>query len=348
MMKPKLLLHLISIIIIGGCSEDKVTQFNESKKTEKRVVKLLTFSDEITRAFDLLILENNLIISDPDQEYHFKMFDLESQSLIGKFGKIGNGPCEIQFPSSIQRLSGEKNKIGINNRNIFSYLELRLEKTKGLLQDSCYAVNGKFDFNYQKFVRISQDKIIGTGLFENRFAISKIHDNKILSLFSEYPFEKELVEYQYETLAMAFQGDLLVHPSKPWVLSTTRKSFNFDILKFDEDGELNQITEKHFWPPSFEGESGDFVQARMKADNKSGCLNATVSENLIYILFSGKTAEDKGNESNTILVYDWKGNLQKTIQVNSPLNLITVSENDEFLVGYLDDGKSNIFQIELK
>ncbi|MCR9015024.1 TolB-like 6-bladed beta-propeller domain-containing protein [Aquiflexum gelatinilyticum] len=345
-MKPKLLL-LVILLIIGGCSGEKRNQFNESQKSEKREIELLPISDEITRAFDLLILENNLIISDPDQEFHFKIFDLESQNLIGKFGKIGDGPCEVQFPSSIQRLSGEKNKVGINNRNSFSYLEFRFGKTRGSLQDSCFLLNGKFDFNYQKFVKISQDRIVGTGLFQSRFAISRIKDNKILGLKGKYPFEKELVGFQYETLAMAFQGDLLVHPSNSWVVSTSRKSFNFDILKFDENGELNQITEKHYWPPSFEGETGDFVQARMKEDNKSGCLSTTVSENFIYILFSGKTAEEKGNESNKIHVYDWDGILQKTIDVNSPLNLISVSENDEFLIGYLDDGKSNIFKIDL-
>jgi hypothetical protein len=121
-MKPKLLLLLMPIII-GGCSGEKRSQFNDSQKFEKREIELLPFSDEVTRAFDLLILENHLIVTDPDQEFHFKVFDIESQKLIGKFGKIGEGPCEIQFPSSVQRIMGEKQKIGINNRKSFSYLE---------------------------------------------------------------------------------------------------------------------------------------------------------------------------------------------------------------------------------
>ncbi|MCL6260688.1 TolB-like 6-bladed beta-propeller domain-containing protein [Aquiflexum sp. TKW24L] len=346
-MKPKLLLLLMPIII-GGCSGEKRSQFNDSQKFEKREIELLPFSDEVTRAFDLLILENHLIVTDPDQEFHFKVFDIESQKLIGKFGKIGEGPCEIQFPSSVQRIVGEKQKIGINNRKSFSYLEFHLDKTNGILKDSCFPVNGKFDFNYQKFVRINQNKIVGTGLFQSRFAISEIEDNRIINLMGRYPFEEKLKEYPHEALAMAFQGDLLVHLSKPWVVSTSRNSFNFDIVKFGEDGVINQITEKHFWPPSFEGEAGGFVQARMKEDNKYGCLSTTVSGNFIYVLFSGKTQAKRGTESNEILVFDWEGNLQKTIEINSPLTLIAASENDEYLIGYLDDGKTNIFKIDLK
>lgn len=347
-MKSRLFFLLIPILF-GGCSGERTFQFNELKKTETREVELLPIGDEITRAFDLFILDGSLIISDPDQDFHFKVFDLESHELIGKFGKIGDGPCEIKFPSSIQRLAGEKNRVGVNNRKSFSYLEFQLDKVMGSVQDTCFPLDGKFDFNYQKFVRISEDKIVGTGLFKNRFAISNTRDNEILRLMGSYPFRSEMQEFGHETLAMAYQGDLLVHPSKPWVVSTAMSSFNFDILKFNEIGDLNQvqIIEKHFWPPLFEGGSGNLIQARMKLDNKSGCLSTTVSKKFIYILFSGKTAKEKGNESEKILVYDWDGNLQKTIVVNSVLNLIAVSENDEFLIGYLDNGKSNIFKIDL-
>jgi hypothetical protein len=86
----------------------------------------------------------------------------------------------------------------------------------------------------------------------------------------------------------------------------------------------------------------------MESDNKYGCLSTSVSDNFIYILFSGKTMKENALYSNTVLVYDWEGNPIKVLELDQQLNLISVSQNDEYLVGSVDDGQANLYKYKLK
>jgi hypothetical protein len=52
--------------------------------------------------------------------------------------------------------------------------------------------------------------------------------------------------------------------------------------------------------------------------------------------------------SKTVLVYDWEGNPIKVLELDQELNLISVSQNDDYLVGYVDDGQANLYKYKLK
>jgi hypothetical protein len=86
----------------------------------------------------------------------------------------------------------------------------------------------------------------------------------------------------------------------------------------------------------------------MESDNKYGCLSTSVSDEFIYILFSGKTMKENAMYSKTVLVYDWEGNPIKVLELDQELNLISVSQNDDYLVGYADDGQANLYKYRLK
>jgi hypothetical protein len=331
-----------------GCKEKVDFEKTEFSIVEKKNLEIMDLGRSVNRAFDLLAVSDFLIVSDPDNAYHFKTFDMATGRMIGQFGKIGDGPCEFRFPSSLQRLINEDGKVGINNRHSFRYGEIKLSNDADSLTWACEELEGKFDFNYQRFVRFAEDKFVGTGLFDKRYSVSSLPNHEITDSFGSYPFVDQSQKIDYQILAMAYQGDLILHPSLPWVLSTTFDGYNFDILKFEGSGKLADLIQKHFWPALFEGENGSIIQATMKPENRIGCLSAGVSEKHIYLLFSGKTVDEGGNESKTVLVFDWDGNPIKAIELDKPLRLITVSQDDKFLFGYYDDGKANIYRAVLR
>ncbi|SIT14379.1 BF3164 family lipoprotein [Belliella pelovolcani] len=342
------------IAILLSCKENtkediSIFELSEFETVEKLKAEYMSIaSTHINRAYDLLILNDNLIVSDPNSEKHFKIIGLSNEAFLGSFGRIGNGPCEIQFPASIQILNESSSVIGVNNRKNFGYREIFLDENQfNSMKDSCLKDYGKFDYNYQKIIKLDEKNLVGTGLFEQRFALSSIDNGSIISEFGKYPFEEELSQYDHNVLAMAYQGEIIKHPKKPLFISTSINSFNFDIIALNTDNSLSVIAQKHYWSPLFNGVSGNAIQATMTSDNKKGCLSTTVTEKYIYILYSGKSRKEGGVDSNTILVYDWEGKPVKLIKSDKNLNLIAADAKGKYLIGYHDDGQPNLFKITL-
>ncbi len=49
-----------------------------------------------------------------------------------------------------------------------------------------------------------------------------------------------------------------------------------------------------------------------------------------------------------VLVYDWEGNPVNMLELDQEINMLAVNEDDNYLIGYLDDGKANLFRFDLK
>lgn len=337
-----------------SCESDKerdvsIAVLNEFEEIENLKVEYLSEASKlINRANNLLLLNDILIVSDPNKENHFKIIDISNENLLGSFGNIGDGPCEIQFPASLQIIDEKTSIIGVNNRKSFGYRELLLDESQfNSTKDSCLYDYGKFDFDYQKLLKLDNNHIVGVGLFNNRFALSSLTNNTVISEFGKYPFEDELNQFDHNVLAMAYQGEIIKHPSKPLFVSTSINSFNFDIVQFNADNTLSLVAQKHYWFPSFSGSSGNAIQATMTSDNKQGCLSTAVTEENIYILYSGKSRRDGDSESNQILVYDWEGNPKKVLKLDKSLNVISADSKGRYLIGYHDDGQPNLYKMTL-
>lgn len=330
--------------------EEKKSQnpLSEFKDIQNKKAELVNIGDKINRAFELAIFDGLLIVSDPDQDFHFKVFDLENEELVDKFGLVGDGPCELKFPASLQNAVGDDSRIGVNDRNRFAFIEIPYGRGNEYFSETCIKIGDKFDFNYQKILKIGENHILGIGLFDSRYAISEISSKKVVEKFGNYPHESELKNHSHNVLAMAYQGDIQINPSQPWVVTTTRNSFNFDIIKFDENAQQIGLKEFHYWYPEFDGEENSgFIQAKTKTSNRKGCLSVSVSNDFIYILYSGKSKKNGGDFGNQVLVYDWEGKPRQIISLDRDVELIAVDRNDKFLIGYLDDGKANIFRVSL-
>jgi hypothetical protein len=352
MKKINLSFVLFSFLLVGfGCSKkNNSKEFHGFTEFQTVTGNRLAVGDDINRAFELLIVGELLIVSDPNDRYHFTIIDLNEEKKVGEFGKIGDGPCELSFPAGLQLIGNNSKIVGVNNRNKFSYQEFDLSSVlfENNKLDTCINATSKLNYNYQKFIKVKNDLFVGTGLFENRFAVSRTGETEPILYFGEYPFRQDLAAFDHNILAMAYQGEILMRPSGKKFVSTSRTTFNFDIVKIGQNGSLELEIENRFWAPSFSGSSGSFIQATMDSNNKYGCLSTSVSDDFIYILFSGKTMKENAMYSKTVLVYDWEGNPIKVLELDQELNLISVSQNDDYLVGYADDGQANLYRYKLK
>ena len=86
----------------------------------------------------------------------------------------------------------------------------------------------------------------------------------------------------------------------------------------------------------------------MRDENIKAFIGSSVTNDFIYLLFSGKTRiQRNGDYANEIWVYDWEGNQIKKFLLDQEVNQIAISPNDELLINYHDDGKPNLTRYDL-
>lgn len=347
--------HLFRLFLIGAfffesCSvktdlKDPVVEFQFKENLSS---KRLNSSDSLFRAGSLLLFDSILIAKDDELDYLFKVIDVRQDLFIKQFGKIGEGPCELN-PNSITSKSGANGElIGIFEMQTREFQEFSLENILESEGDPpCIPFQGKFDFESRLIYKLEGNKFIGTPSGDKLYALHL--GNKVGQAIGKFPFYDQFEEVDPKNLDMAFQNQLILHPTKPLALGTSVFSFNMDILELENEDQLTIKKSLHFWPPEFEASTEpDKFYANLKKENRFGNVSTSVSENFIYVLYSDQPWEYQFPlKSNQVLVYDWDGNSVKILELDQEVSMIAVNEVDEYLIGYMDDGKANLYRFEL-
>ncbi|MEP1087903.1 BF3164 family lipoprotein [Algoriphagus sp.] len=338
---------ILFVLILSSCTSPKDSKsfFNDFPDEKNIKGKYLDFSAMLNQAFDIELINNQLIVADPD-EYHFKTFDLENSNRLRRFGKIGEGPCEIIFPTTIQRIGNNSNTIGLYGRKNWKYQEMNIKAIDDKI-DSCYNQTSRaFNFNYQKLLKISDSLFFGTGIFDLKFAMSRANSNEFEVLDIPYPFTDG--NAQSGNVPMSQQGDLILKPSGDKILCTTKYAPYFEILNINGEKEVKSSYVFEGWAPETKPNDDEkSISANLKQENKFGFISSSATNNYIYLLFSGKDFSIDPYLSDIVLVYDWEGNKIKRFNLDHEVEFITVSSDDEFLISYHDDGKPNLTRYDL-
>jgi hypothetical protein len=307
----------------------------------------LESSKFISGANSIFLNDNLLIVSNPDSEYLFKIIQTEIDSVIGSFARIGEGPCEFQFPSSIQTISGTRGFLGLVNRKKFTFSLLSIDSILSWSQPCIYTTRN-FNTAYQRLVLLNENDslFVGIGLFPRRYALSKINGDTLFT-FGEYPFREKFVSQRYEDLAMVFQGDIAVHPKEKKFVFATRASANIEIYEVKGDKPAF-VKAYYFWPPDFnvERDNPNSFSANFTRDNKFGFLSTSVNEKYIYLLYSGKSGRT-AYESSTILVFDWQGKPHIMYNLDREVNHIAVDPFNKEIYAYAEEDTPLLLKYKL-
>lgn len=330
---------LILVTFISSChnSESKLVELYGFKNLENIKSKTLKVSSEINKATNLYIFDSLLFVGDRDSEYHFKIINLEEDALKGKFGKEGEGPCEVTFPVRLNWLDSNQELISLYDRQRFTIQTYKLDDIFKKQFPNCLTLSNKLDTNFQLVTQIDSSNYVETGLFEGRYAVQNINQTEAKESSIGFPKSEKDQKFDFQTLAMAYQGKFLKHPTQNKIVSTTLFAFSFDIIELTKENEIKIINRIHHWEPEFVGSTGNIISAAMKEGNKFGCLDVAVSNEYIYILFSGKSnISEDSRESNIIMIYDWKGLPIKALSLDKSISKIAVQKDDNFLIGFID------------
>ena len=328
------------LTILSGCTgtQDRLTndQYGFTQKVTLSSEKLAS-SNLINKASSLHLFGNYLFVYDWGQEYQYKVIDITSDRLIREFAKNGEGPCEVGMPTSLNWLDKNRNLIGINDRRRFKMQRFELTHLTEPSDDNCQELPVKLNINFQRVVQLDSTAFLGYGLFQGRYALQLLGSDKVIESTIGFPQDEDQQNADYQVLAMAYQGDLLKHPVEKKVVSTSTDSFSLDIIELKPDKEVSLIKRIQHWAPDYKGVSGEIISADMISGNRHGAIGAAVSNDFIYLLFSGKSNEDEtAFQSDRVFVYDWEGNPIKILSLDHYVSAIAVDEADQVLVGFLD------------
>lgn len=347
--KTNLILFVGLISLISCTKRNKIhdplidfQDFNEVSSTK------LVSSNSLFRVRELLLVDDILLAKDQELDYSYKLIDVTQDRFLKKFGKLGEGPCELGDFASISRSGKIGDKLGVFEFQSGKYQEFLIN---GLLDSvenpACIPFNGRFDSGIRNISKIRNSVFVGTSFGAKPYVLLK--ETKAIQSVGEYPFQDQFDKIDPMTLALANQVKLFKHPTKPYILSASYSSFNMDILELDQEEKLRIKKSLHFWPTEFEDNSnGSSFGATIKKDNRFGNISTSVSNNYIYVLFNDKPWEFQFPlKSNQVLVYDWDGNSVKIIELDREISMLAVHQDDDYLIGYLDDGNANLFRFEL-
>lgn len=326
-------------------SDPTIDFSNETNLMSKRLLS----SESIFRAETMMLIQDYLIVHDIGLNYIYKIIDIDSDRYLKEFGKLGEAPNELDLPVFMNRVGIEGNRIGINEASKQTFHEYSIDDILNSIKEPQVLLSTrKFDYGHIRVAQIHSDLFVGYGFYEKPYTLNL--GNRRIENIGNFPFQSQLNKFSFPTLVMAYQPRLFKNPKKPLIVSSSVFSFNLDFLKISEKGQLEIYKKLHFWPPDFKDESeGNEASAAIKKENRFGNISTTVSGEFVYILFQDKPWEfEYPLKSNRILVYDWEGNAVKIINLDVELNYIAVHEDDKYLIGYVDDGKANLYKFDLK
>jgi len=356
----KLVIIIIIIALGSACSSDieykePISLFNKFKEAKGEEFQLKNL--ELTTPSQILIIDSLLFIKDifeiNNNTYFFVVINRYSGELYRIFGREGRGPDEFSDWTYMSRISGYSDRLGINDRRQFSFIEISIPK---LLSDTSGFTLSRYNdlgINYSLVSKVDENTFIGTGMFlEGRFAVSDSNGN-VTGIFESYPFEENFKDVSKRGLGMAFQSLTSVHPEQSKIAVVTFASANLDILNF-EKGKLVVEKSIHSFPPIFSDESNENRwSVNFDPESRLGYRDIDVNNENIYTLYSGKMRRGgwiNFHRGYRILVFGWDGKPKYQLNLDREISKLAVDSGNNVLYGLaLDDSdRSYITTFDLK
>jgi hypothetical protein len=306
-------------------------------------------SNDLSVALRMQVVDDLLIIHDYfDVNYLYKAFELKTQKLLFKFGRKGQGPGESLYPADLQILNS--NTIGLYDSDKHIFMNCIKDS---VIKSQSTNVNANkdctLDMRYFKVCKVN-NIFVGTGIFDNRYAISN-SKGQIIDKIGSYPFQSLLSEKNTTgMLTMAYQGEFEINEEKSCIAFAMNGSPNIDFMKVKNDT-LKVFKSQHIRPPEFKGQDDkQGMSAAFKKNNKFGYISTTSNDKYVYVLYSGKTLKD--NEFDTfnstdIIVFDWDGNPVSYFKLLKKVSSIAVNREGTILYGFANEAEPKILSFTI-
>ncbi|MEM9884407.1 MAG: BF3164 family lipoprotein [Bacteroidota bacterium] len=301
--------------------------FNDSELQKLVGEEIISKSDIFfSNMIEMKFKDSLLFVNDPTENFNMKVCDFRDNS-IRYFAKRGDAPGEMT--SQISRYSFD------NNNNLFylsdgiRYYNFSMDSLKvGIDRPLSY-------FNFS----LKNDDFLGSTTFINGNIVGGMVNNRFGIYNVKNKSSKGKYKYKSHSGPLSGQSLFYSHPTKNLVFFMQVKSEVLGFLEVDTDNIT--IQNEYSWWIS---EDKDVVEGKQRSvtpdsNAKIGFVTADVSEDYVYILYSGKKVSSvKSQEdinglfmSKYIYVLDWSGNPIKKFELDQEVKSIAINADENIL-----------------
>jgi hypothetical protein len=279
----------------------------------------------------MVSFENRLIGFDIKSGIPFYYWDYSERSQLHRFGKIGLGPTDFITPFSAQYI--DENTLGIYdfNKKVFSELDICSDSIKTIVKKAI-SIENKQNF---RLIKTAYNQHIGIGSYDEGMFLLMDSVGKNISYFFNYPYkDKDERQIENRLRSMAYQGYLLSNKKRDHFVYACGMG---DILHFyrikENEIEIIKKNEK-IYPIYITEEVNGGFGAPMSTKNKIGYISGDATDEYVYLLRGNKSLEyfmkeNKADEADHLVVYNWDGVLIKEIKLDIPCRYICVTPNNK-------------------
>lgn len=178
--------------------------------------------------------------------------------------------------------------------------------------------------------------VISTGLYEEgRYRFYSLESGKE-EYFLSYPGHPDYPNISQRTKSILYASTVLrLRPDNGAFVCTDIRSGIMDICRVNGD-KIENVCRHCYYYPKVEIIENEDVSVAYYEDNVSGFRDVAVSNDRIYVLYSGKTYRElKQNVSQcqTLLVFDWEGNQLSSLAIDTPVTHLSFDLSENVLYG---------------
>lgn len=281
-------------------------------------------------AKDMFFEDSTLVIFNVSQnvDAFFYNYSLKTKSFSKGYIKIGRGPNEAigGFCAGILKNKMWMHDITLNKMLIFDK-NLAFEGKPLLTKD--YPVSG----NYYKISLIDSLTFMAVGDRTSKYKIQLINliTNKKIAEFGEFVGITEASPL--DGIKDVFQAFPYVKPSGDKMMLAYR--FTDVIEIYDHKNKCIALQGPSMLNPDLKFGSRGLLHFFDKKENtKKAFIAGYVTENYLYLAFSGQTRSETWSYSKFVYVYDWDGNPVKKLILDQFISALAVSPDDKNLYAF--------------
>jgi hypothetical protein len=341
-----------ALVTFWFCACQPVTENTIMQTDEKAAILKSTIlaipSDSLREVTQLVVLDSLLIFKDYKYDPLYAVFNLKSNRLVKRFGKVGDGPGEFDRYAILQRLSGQMEGLGFCMRLKFRYRSMGMTSLIAGVEN--YVESGiKLPTEFQQYVLMPNGTYLGVGIFDGRYAFADA-GGKMLTPQLDYPFAQQLSNLSFGAKAMLLQGSLLIRPDGQRSLFAYRSFPGWEIcqingLKLQKKSEFLQSV------PTFKNiTTGNVLGVELALDNIDGFVGASANQEMIVLLYSGRSERahpGKSSYANQIHLLNWEGKLLAKYKLDRDLGNIALDPANRTIYGFSPEKQPKLVAYEL-
>lgn len=336
-------IYLLFISTIFSCKNSSI----EGIVPNASVIEFSTFPKEERIAFNNIfeykegdprsihVMDSLLIIANKNNncQYFFYKYSLIDNNLSEGFLRKGRGPNEAIGVSTTGIFKGQLWAYDITMRKLQISDIKNLDGSTKPIPFKDYAVGD----SYFKVTLGDNLNVYGKSLFNKvncKVETVNLMDGEKINELGE--FYKVPNNVDIRTIKDAYAGEIVIKPTGDKIAVAYNFSDCIEIYNLNT-GEQKVVQGPEVFDVSFiEKRRKDHYYMGKTKESKSAFVNATVTDNYIYLIYSGNTRTNRSEEArykwsngNYIFVFDWNGNPVKRITLDRHIQSLGVSKDDK-------------------